>query len=354
MNKKNIPYIITYILEILLVLLGAIFYRQPLLSVLLLLLALLVPLSILLTKHEIDKLEITATPLSLEVMRNGILNVKITTNYKGFVPLLNCVIKLTYENLYYPHPEPQEFVFPAEARKNGEFTLPFSVTKSGMVTLKMTSIDITDYLHLYTFTRPLSINLEIPVTPENVPAPAYPRKRVAASASDGDPSEVNTVGGERTQDIKQLREYRVGDRLKDVHWKLTAKTDEMMIREFEEIKELYYLIFPVLTKPNLSEDIENVDSTKEDSLQDTLDVFLAIGKDLIREREPFSVAIYHSEDNTFTMKVVTEEEDLYFALYELYRCPIEGYEKAYDTYVGHNPAALNGMIRIEDGKVVEK
>ena len=354
MNRKNIPYLITYILEILLVLLGAIFYRQPLLSVLLLLLALLVPLSILLTKHEIEKLEITATPLSLEATRNGILNVIITTNYKGFVPLLNCELKLTYENMYYPHPEPQEFIFPAEAKRSGEFTLPFSVTKAGMVALKITSIDITDYLHLYTFTKPLSINLEIPVTPKDVSAPVFPRKRVAASANDGDPSEVNTVGGERTQDIKELREYRAGDRLKDVHWKLTAKTDEMMIRQFEEIKELYYLVFPILKSPKLSENTENAGDSDKDPLQDTLEVFLAIGKDLIREREPFSVAIYHSEDNTFTMRIVTEEEDLYSALYELYRCPLEGYENAYDTYVKNNPGALNGIIRIEDGKVVDR
>ena len=359
MQKRNLPYIITYILEILLVLLGAVFYRQPLLSVLLLLLVLLPFLSIFITRREIEKLNVGFISVSHEVIRDGVLNIKITSNYSGLIPLLNCIMDFTFENMFYPHPEPQEFIFPAETRRTGEFTLPFSVTKAGMIKFQVTNINVTDYLHLYTFTKPMPITLEVPVVPKDVPAPYYPKKRVSAAASDGDPSEIYTKGGEKTRDIKQLREYRSGDRLKDIHWKLTAKTDELMVREYEEIKELYYLVIPVLKKQIT--DTQNDDNrhtnkhneTKEltDPLQETLEIFVAIGKDLIKEREPFSVAIYTSSDNTFAMNIVTEEEELYSALYELYKCPIDGYEDAYEAYKEQFPFGSEGIIIIEDGKV---
>ncbi len=349
MNKRNLPYRITYILEIILVLLGAIFYRQPLLSVLLLLLLLLPPLSIILTKHEINKLSIDVTPLSREVISDGILNVKISVTYTGHIPLMNCMINFNYENLFYPHDIPQEFVFPSEARKTGEFTLPFSVTKAGMIQISISALNVTDYLHLYTFTRPLTETIEIPVVPHDIPAPPYPKKRVAASTTDGDPSEIYTTGGERSQDVRELREYRAGDRLKDVHWKLTAKTDELMVREFEEIKELYYLIIPILNKPSPDEN-----TAANDVLQDTLEVFLSIGKDLIKEKEPYSVAIFSSNDNTFDYKLVTTEEDLYSALFKLYKCPIDGYYKAYETYKEKFTATTDGIILIQDGKLNSK
>ncbi|MCR4611120.1 MAG: DUF58 domain-containing protein [Lachnospiraceae bacterium] len=345
MKNKNLPYQITYVLEILLVLLGAIFYRQPLLSVLLLLLVLLPPISIILTKYEITKLSVRATALNKETIRDGIINIKISANYKGLIPLLNCTMNFTFQNLYYPHTQPQEFVFPAETRRTGEFTLPFSVTKAGMIEFKTTGIDITDYLHLYTFTRPLTITIEIPVIPKDIETPSYPKQRVSPSSDNGEPSEIYTAGGEKTRDIKQLREYRSGDRLKDVHWKLTAKTDELMVREYEEIKELYYLIIPILKKP---------DDTMQDTLQNTLETFLSVGKDLLREREPYSVAIYNSSDNTFTMDIVTEEEDLYSALYEMYKCPIDGYENALSSYKEQYPENSLGMIIIEDGRIGEK
>lgn len=340
MKRRNLPYIITYLLEIILVLLGAVFYRQPLLSVLLLLLVLLPVISIILTKHQSRLLSVNATIKNNNAYKDGIINININANYKGIIPLLNCMIRMTYENLYYPHKKPQEFVFHADKRGDSEFTLPFSVTKAGMFVLKSDRLYITDYLHLYTFSIPIDICIEIPILPEEIEAPSYNKKRLSASNKEGDPTEITTVGGEKTRDIKQLREYRSGDRLKDVHWKLSAKTEELMVREYEEIKELYYLVFPVL-------DVTN-------NLQNTLSLYLAIGKDLLREKEPFSTVIYNSISDTFTTRIITEENELYESLYKLYRANTEGYNKAYNKYIEHFPESKEGMILIEGGKVVKK
>lgn len=338
MNKRNLPYLITYILEIILVLLVAVFFRQPLLSVLLLLLLIMPPISILLTKHEMQKLSVSVTSKNLEASCDGIITVIITAEYTGFIPLLNCELSFTFENLFYPHKEPQEFVFPAESRQTGEFTLPFSVTKAGMIVINMTELNITDYLHLYTFSIPKEMTLEIPVIPDDIPAPPYPKKRTSPSERSGEVSEIYTKNGEKSRDLKQLREYRAGDRIKDIHWNLTAKTDDIMVREYEEIRELYYLVLPVLNN----------------SLQKTLEIFVAVGKDLIKEREPFTVAIYNANDNTFSMEIVTEEEDLYATLYKLYKCPIRGFDNAYTAYTEQFPDNTDGIILLEDGKIVSK
>ena len=347
MDKRNLPYQITYLLEIILVLLGAVFYRQPLLSVLLLLLVLLPPISILFTRYQINKLSINAFSKCRSVTKNGIINIVINTKYNSFIPLLNCKVKMTYENLFYPHNKIQEFVFPADTKGKGEYIIPFKVTKAGMFVLNANQINITDYLHLYTFSRPLNIKVEIPLLPEEISTPYYEKKRVTTSQKDREPTEITTMGGEKTRDLKQLREYQPGDRIKDIHWSLTAKTDEIMVREFEEYKELYYLLFPILTSS------ENMDD-KEDKLQDTLDVFYSIGKDLLKQNEPFTTAIYNSLDSTFSLSIVTDENELYEALFKLYGAKIEGYDRAYEKYVEHFSSNTDGIIIIENGKVSRK
>ncbi len=339
MNKRNIPYIITYSLEILLVLLVAVFYRQPLLAVLLLLLIIMPPLSIIITKREMEKLTVAIASKNPETTRDGIINIIIKANYKGIIPLLNCTVSFTYENLFYPHSEIQDFTFPAETKREGIFTLPFSVTKAGMIVFNATTLNVTDYLHLYTFTKPMDIKLDIPVLPLDIPAPVYPKKKSTPTEGDGEITEIPTSSGEKTRDLKELREYRDGDRLKDIHWKLTAKTDEIMVREYEEIKELYYTILPIL-------DV--------DSLQDTLEVFLAISKDLLKEREPFAVNIYNSSDKTFDMCIITEEEDFYTTLFEIFRCPLKGYNDAVESYLNNSYGILDGIIIIKNGKVISK
>ncbi len=357
MKRRNIPYQITYILEIILVLLGAIFYRQPLLSVLLLLLVLLPVISIFITKYEFKKLRVNASIKRINAFQNGIINVEISATYEGIIPLLNCMIDMTYENLFYPHKKPQEFVFHADKKKKNEFLLPFSVTKAGMFILKADRLNVTDYLHLYTFTRPINIQIEVPILPDDIEAPSYDKRHVIASKKEGDPTEITTIGGEKTRDTKQIREYRSGDSIKDIHWKLSAKTDELMVKEYEEIKELYYLVFPILSSDFNTVDYENmkvdVDLAK-DTLQKTLEVFLSIGKDLIKEKEPFSVLIYNSLDDTFSMKIVTEEKELYEALYELYRVDTTGYDGAYKRFTEKFKESTEGIIIIEDGKVTRK
>lgn len=341
MNKKNIPYIITYSLEILLVLLATLFYRQPLLSVLLLMLIMLVPISVIITRYEAQKLIISATLINKEATVDGVVDILFRVDYKGFIPLLNCMLDFTYENLYYPNEINRELTIPAEARKAGTFTLSLHVSKAGMLSVKTKECHVTDYLHLYTLTSDVNINLEIPILPHDITPPSYPKKKTSSNTSNDDPVEIYSLNGEKSLDLKQLREYHTGDRLKDIHWKLSAKTNELMVREYEEIKELYYLMLPIIS------------NDENDILQRTLEVFLAIGKDLLKEQEPYSVAIYNSTNNTFTIKVITDEDELLSALYELYRCPVSDCHKQKSTYI-NNYNNSDGIIIVENGKVKDK
>ena len=67
-----------------------------------------------------------------------------------------------------------------------------------------------------------------------------------APVMDGDRVEKTTTGeimqpengrAQRSRELYELREYREGDSLRDIHWKMTAKTGRMIVREAEQVAE---------------------------------------------------------------------------------------------------------------------
>lgn len=59
---------------------------------------------------------------------------------------------------------------------------------------------------------------------------------IAMSENDRSASPSRLLSGEK-DDFSHVREYAVGDIIQMVHWKLTAKQDELMIKQFDEITD---------------------------------------------------------------------------------------------------------------------
>ena len=117
---------------------------------------------------------------------------------------------------------------------------------------------------------------------------------------------------------------------------MTAKTDELMVKEYDRARDLYYLILPELDR---------------DTLQDTLSVFYSLGLKLLKAKELFRVALYRPSGHTFEICKISGEEELLIALYELYLIRPEIHSAAYHRFTEQYPD-MYGVIRIASGKVV--
>ena len=322
MEKRNIPYIISYIFELLFVFLFALFYRQPLFSVLLLMFLTIPFISLYLTYIETKHLSVSVEcKNSAGVMGEDVVFL-IRPEHKGHIPLLNCRMDFFCDNLYYKNEKKNEITFPAEKLKDREISLPYTVSYAGMIVFKAQNIYIPDYLHLFTFKKEIDICIEIPVLPNETPVKKSVIKRPEYV---GDEDEISNMDGEKSRDVKEIREYRPGDKLRDIHWKLTAKTDEYMVKEYESVKELFITLLPELVK---------------DDLQDTLSSFYSIGKMLVRENEPFYVCV-ETGPGYFEKVLVTDDSSLMISLYKLYEAPVHEDGSAYDEYAesSGNPGA---------------
>lgn len=69
------------------------------------------------------------------------------------------------------------------------------------------------------------------------PVFVMPRRPVIVTDGEGAASEVNTTevrnfrGADRTE-LTEIKEYRMGDGLRDIHWKLSSKTQDLMVKHY--------------------------------------------------------------------------------------------------------------------------
>ncbi|MBP5606887.1 MAG: DUF58 domain-containing protein [Lachnospiraceae bacterium] len=332
MRGRNLFYIIGYIAGVFILLLGAVFYRQPLITVLILLMLLLPVISIALTRAAMKKLSIEVIMPEGELYLPCDMNITVRLHNRSIFPLLNCELDFRFRNLFFPEPPVQELILPAEAKSRHDFKLPFSVGAAGMFDFSVESVFVTDYLHFYSCRLPFTFHRELPILPQKCELPPLNLTKALIESDESETSEE----GELTRDIKQLREYRPGDRIKDIHWKMTAKTDDVSVKEYERSKDLYYLILPELDT---------------NYLQKGLSVFYSLGLKLIKERETFRVAVYHPGDKSFDMFRVSDEEDLLQAVYRLYLEPVEKISTAMESFDNQYPD-MQGLIRISNGALM--
>lgn len=306
MQKKNYPYRISYTLMILLFLSGTIFYRQSFLAILLLLLIILPVISITLTRHAFGRIDfVLSSPVTTVSMPEKPIVILAAKN-PAFFPFLNCELSFCFQNMYFPSSLKNTIALPLEARKTQTLQFPFSVSQPGMLLFTLESVQLTDFLHFYTFHKNLHKDLQIPVLPKEIPVSFVP----APAHTESEDSEFYDPAGALSTDIREVREYLPADRMQDMHWKLSARMDDLLVKQFERSLDDSLLFLPELYVKEIA---------------DTLETLYAVSMKLIRQKEVFRIALFHTDVMEFTQAVIHDPEELLQAFLILY------YQKPYDT-----------------------
>lgn len=306
MQRTNYPYRITYALTILFFLFGTIFYRQSFLAVLLLLLIILPAISIALAHHAFKRFDfLLSAPVTTVFMPEKPIVMLTAKNPTPF-PFMNCVLSFQFQNMYFPSGLKNTIAVPLNARKTQIMRFPFAVTQPGMLLFSLEDVKLTDFLHLYTFHKNLNKEMQIPVLPQETPSSFVP----AAVHTESEDSEFYDPAGALSTDIREVREYIPGDRMQDMHWKLSARMDDLLVKQFERSLDDSLLFLPELYGKEIA---------------DTLQTLYSISMKLIRQKEVFRIALFHTDVMEFSQAVIHDPEELLQAFLVLY------YQKPYDT-----------------------
>jgi uncharacterized protein (DUF58 family) len=113
-------------------------------------------------------------------------------------------------------------------------TCPFR----GEYRLGVKKITVYDTLGLFKFRRFINdAGLSIYVNPQLIK-----RSVPLVAREDEAPRNINQLSGDDVTNVSDLREYVAGDSMRRVHWKATAKRNELIVKNFQAVSKSYVVL----------------------------------------------------------------------------------------------------------------
>lgn len=163
----------------------------------------------------------------------------ISVKNSGILPAGEIKLSMSYKNSFSKDSGKSVLSFPVSALYSESLSCRISSEHYGRVTASLIEFKARDILGLFTWKKKLS---------GEVSALVIPSASEVIGGSDGKGfggglTESAQIGDDVTE-LLQLREYRPGDRLNRIHWKLSSRTEDFIVKEFsgEENAEFCFLI----------------------------------------------------------------------------------------------------------------
>ncbi len=164
------------------------------------------------------------------------LPVDLLVSNQGRLPVGK--VKVRIQERYPMFGEKRTTVFyatvPGGGRRAGEtrIRLGFLPKHSGRIVLQVKNAQIFDFLGMLSFPifrKRMGGEAILSIFPEKVSVPIVVERNTRDYAQEKEEQIVR--GEEQPKESWQIRGYQPGDRLRDIHWKLTAKMEDIMVNE---------------------------------------------------------------------------------------------------------------------------
>lgn len=237
-------------------------------------LALVVMAAVLMVLLMIDSANIQAGLSIAETAQFGkdityVLNVD--SRY-GLLVTQSVIVTLDIHNNMFGSISHKTLIFELDGGKNDcAITLPAS--ECGGIVLKCGSIHVIDMLKLFKIkTKPLK-DARIVIFPKHMDINVELSDMIIGESSKE--GEMQNRKGSDSSEIYDIREYKQGDNVHSIHWKLSEKTDKLFVREASEPSHYDVVIIPDFAHFNGDEE------TTIDELNTAIAITAAISEQLV-------------------------------------------------------------------------
>ena len=210
-------------------LLFQIFFKGWFSAFLLALVVLFPVLALALSLPAILSCALELSPCVLAVERGGAARFQVRLRNPAGLPLSLLRVRLSYVNQLTGQTETLRREVRGASR-GAAFSLDADTAHCGRLVCTVTRLSICDLLGLCSLPRPVSGQAELLVLP--VPASLEIPPELTGEQDRGKRLRPRPGGG--PGEDYDLRAYRPGDPMKSVHWKLSTKRDELVVREVLE------------------------------------------------------------------------------------------------------------------------
>lgn len=227
MIKVKISYIILVIVSMLFAIIYVNYF-----PILLLALVLFLPMFLFITLViSWFKIEINIKNETLIVNKDEKIEIQINATNKSIFPIKKCRIYLSYKNLY----SNKKFKKVVEANLDSKESLVLNCilqsSITGKIQVKIEKIKIYDYLSLFSLRKKMYQMKPVIVLPNIYEINR--QKDIDNEEIFGEGDSFSTIKpGDDPSEVFNIREYKPSDKIQKIHWKLSIKKQDLMVKEF--------------------------------------------------------------------------------------------------------------------------
>lgn len=241
------------------------------------------------------RLELSAAPPALE--RGGKGRWLVSVESPNGLPLSRLSVRFTAENLLTGQREHRRLTLSGVARRRPvELSAP--TDHCGLLELRMNHAKVCDYLGL--FSLPISVPPPVRMVCRPIPAEAELPSIPEGQGTRPSPFSASRMGPGEDYD---LRDYRPGDPMRSVHWKLSSKWDQLIVRERSET----LIPLPLLTLDRYG---------PPERLDSLLDKLLGLSRGLLGVQRAHAL-LWLDQEGTPQLRTVSDEKQLNDCLLDL-------------------------------------
>ncbi len=329
----------SYICFLALILFGLLFYHHYVMMIWVVILAVLPAVSFILTKLTVDKIRVSIMTDKSSVGKNVPVQVYFIIKNGYIAPIENLKLSVQIFNAFYKNNEEYELVIPSVPFSERKVDMKVSGKYCGRMIIRIEKVIMEDFLGLFRFERELNIANEVMIMPEkNIELPQINLSDSGVANDD----EVQYVKGDDVSQISLIRDYIPGDRLQNIHWKLSAKNEELQVKEFSK---------PYSDEVTLLLEF-SVQKDKPEITDSIIEAYYASGKYLLKHGRRFRTSWFNTKiGELFETKIETDEE-LDISLNELYyMIPYENPALTYSSYMAVHTEPTTTVLYISDAGV---
>ncbi len=272
--------------------------------------------------------------------------VTVRLDNSSIFPMSGIKIYLTCRNVYSARTHRKKFLVSVDARTKANVTLNLYSEYAGNLEISLRSVRVFDYLRLFSLEKKKKDVLAAAVLPEYHELPEHLFSALHTGIAD---SEYYSAvrSGDDPSEVFSIREYREGDRIQRIHWKLSRKQDQLMIKEFSEPLGCSTLLFVDLCVPKGRNRLLWMDALTECAL--------SLSYSMLLSGRLHYFAWYEEKDKICRRIRVSEEKDLFEAMDGLLRArPYASGTDALGAYYAEYPREQYSNMILVTGDRPEK
>ncbi len=237
--------------------------------------------------------------------------VKILIKVKNNSPFAVTHIKLTTKckNLFLNTEHDCKFVISSAPFSTKVFTYEMVSDHVGNIDFSIKKAVFYDFFSMFRLTKRIKTTKVIPLYPETISVKARirPNNWFAGEAE----KFSSAKAGDDPSEIFNIREYKEGDKLNKIHWKLTSKTDKYMVKEYSlPVSENIFIYLDLKLDDTTDESLLKIDSL--------IKTFASVSLDFARKGITHYVGWYNCRRGAFIKSKIKSESDVYFTLSKVF------------------------------------